>query len=157
MSDDGSDMQQRRELFEELLSVGGLADTPKIMPGKIDFVLAFVRGDSPEEVSERMGLVSDLVAECGWIEFGMVAGMVVIASGMIVLADRSPLSRQALVGQLHKEFGLNVKIVHGAADGHFGNFGSNRRMSWTFTVPQFDQALAVLGHSAFGEVHEFKP
>jgi hypothetical protein len=66
-------------------------------------------------------------------------------------------SRQRLVSRLHQQFGADIKIVHGAVDGHFGLFGSEKRIAFTFTFPRFDQALATLGRLEFGHTEEFTP
>jgi hypothetical protein len=65
-------------------------------------------------------------------------------------------SRQQLVSHLRQQFGTDIKIVHGAAGGHFGNFGNDRRISYTFTFPRFDTALTTLGNLEFGQTKELE-
>jgi hypothetical protein len=82
--------------------------------------------------------------------------MVVMAYGTLRPGEPSG-SRQQLVGHLQERFGADIKILHGAADGHFGNFGSEKRLAFTFTFPRFDTALATLGRLEFGQAEEFTP
>ena len=49
-----------------------------------------------------------------------------------------------------------IKIVHGAADGHYGLFGSETQiLSYSFLVPQFDRVLGALSRLDFGQSEEF--
>jgi hypothetical protein len=52
--------------------------------------------------------------------------------------------------------GAGIKIVHGAAYGHYGLFGGESRPSYTFLVPHFDRMLAALGRLQFGETKEYQ-
>jgi len=128
-----------------------------IRAGKIEFVLAFVRGDSIERNSERIALVSDLAVKHEWIVNDMVSSLLIITSGygLLPTAQHSSSSRTILVNDLLQQLGGDIKIVHGATAGHFGNFGSSKRMSYTFVVPKFDLVLARLGQIEFGKIEEF--
>ena len=68
----------------------------------------------------------------------------------------APQSRSKLVKALGERFPRNLKILHGAVDGHFGLFGGKNRIAYTFTFPRFEEALAALGQLEFGEAREFK-
>ena len=70
--------------------------------------------------------------------------------------DEPSGSRQQLVSHLRQQFGIDIKIVHGAADGHFGNFGNDRRIRYTFTFPGFNAALTTLGNLEFGQTEELR-
>jgi hypothetical protein len=61
-----------------------------------------------------------------------------------------------LVNDLQQRWGGMLKIVHGEADGYFGCFGGDRYLSYTFTFPQFEAALAALGRLEFGWVEELR-
>jgi hypothetical protein len=63
-------------------------------------------------------------------------------------------SRPELVSELQQRFREEIKIVHGAADGFFGAFGGVAMLSYTFTFPRFDAALATLGRLEFGMTEE---
>ena len=134
----------------------GRMDTAKIHSGRIEFIFAFVRADSLEQLAQRIGLVADAGMEHDALVHDIIGPMVVMAYGTLRPGEPSG-SRQQLVGHWQQQFGADIKIVHGAADGHFGNFGSDKRMSFTFTFPHFDQALATLGRLEFGRTEEFTP
>ena len=85
--------------------------------------------------------------------YDLLGPMVVMAFGTLGPA-RTSGSRQQLVSHLVQQFGADIKIVHGAADGHFGTFGSRTRLSYTFTFPSFDLALTTLGQLEFGQTEE---
>jgi hypothetical protein len=57
---------------------------------------------------------------------------------------------------MHERLGAEIKILQGAADGHYGLFGGESRLSYTFLVPHFDRMLAVLGRLQFGETKEYQ-
>jgi len=79
-----------------------------------------------------------------------------MAFGTLRAARHSATSRTSLVSHLQERFGSDIRIVHGAADGHFGLFGGDTGFSYTFTFPRFDAALAVLGRLEFGQTVELR-
>jgi hypothetical protein len=84
----------------------------------------------------------------------MVSAMLTISFGTIPSAQPLPSSRLALVDELQRALGGDIKIVHGEVNGYFGNFGSSTRMAYTFLVPHLDMALAKLGLLGFGKSEE---
>ncbi len=124
--------------------------------GRIEFVLAFVRGESPSQVSERMATVADLAATYGAVVYDLIGGLVIMAFGTHSESRTESGSRWALVGALRERLAGDIKILHGAAEGHYGLFGSERRISYTFVVPQFDAILGALSRLALGESEEFR-
>ena len=141
------------ETVETLLREGGVQ--PSIKQGRIEFVLAFVRGESPSQIAERMASVADIAVEHGAVVYDLVGGLVVVAFGTHPAASSQSGSRASLVQALREQLASDVKIVHGAADGHHGLFGSEMRISYTFLVPQFDSILGALSRLQFGESEEF--
>ena len=141
-----------REAVQDLLD-GRALETPKIQSGRIDFIFAFARADTPEQLAERVGLVANAGIEHEAVVHDLIGPLVVMAFGTLGPARPSG-SRQQLVSHLVQQFGADIKIVHGAADGHFGTFGSRTRLSYTFTFPSFDLALMTLGQLEFGQTEE---
>ena len=134
----------------------GHTDTAKIHSGRIEFIFALVRADNPEQLAQRIGLIADAGIEHQALVHDLIGPMVVMAFGTLRPGEPSG-SRQQLVSHLQQQFGADIKIVYGAADGHYGNFGSEKRLAFTFTFPRFDQALATLGRLEFGRTEEFTP
>lgn len=131
---------------------------PQVQPlkhGRVDFILAFVRGGSPTQVSERIAQVADLALTHGATVHDLVGALVIMAFGTHPTSLPESGSRSSLVQALREQLASDVKIVHGAADGHYGVFGSETRMSYSFLVPQFDQILGALSRLPFGESEEF--
>src|SRR5215207_5292894 len=67
------------ETVESLLQDGG--EIPPIKQGSIEFVIAFIRGESPSQISERMARVADLAMEQGAVVYNLVSGFVIVAFG----------------------------------------------------------------------------
>ena len=132
---------------------GSPPDSPKVHSGRIEFIFVFIQADTPQQLSERIGLVSEVGIQRNALIDGVLGPMVVKAFGTVGSAHPAG-SRQHLVGDLHQRFGTAVKIGHGAADGHFGVFGGRK---YTFTFPRFDEALATLVRLNFGCTEELLP
>jgi hypothetical protein len=141
-------------MVESLLRGG--VDAQSLKHGHIEFVLAFVRGESPTQVSERIGRVAEIVIAHGATVHTIVGALVVAA--FVTTPGGPPLGgvRPSLVHALTDQLAGDVKVVHGAADGHYGLFGSETGMSFTFLVPQFDQVLGRLSLLPFGAEQEFR-
>ena len=133
---------------------GGPIETGRIESGHLEFIFAFVRAENPERLAERVGIVAEAGSEYGALVDGMIGPMVVMVFGMLMGMRYPPSPRTSLVSHLQQRFGSEIKMVHGAADGHFGNFGGKTRMSYTFTFTRFDEALAILARLQFGDTEE---
>jgi hypothetical protein len=143
------------EAVQEVLE-GRNLDATRIKPSRIEFIFTFLRADAPEQLAERIGLVADAGIGHEAVVHDIIGPMVVMAFG--TLRPGAPSSpRQRLVSRLQQQFGADIKIVHGAANGHFGLFGSEKRLAFTFTFPRFDHALATLARLEFGRTEEFTP
>ena len=141
------------ETIESLLRDG--AQPQQLKQGRIEFVLAFVRGESPAQVSERTARVADVAVTHGATVHDLIGALVIVAFGTHPASSPVSGSRSSLVQALREQLVSDVKIVHGAADGHYRLFGSETRMSYSFLVPQFDQILGALSRLQFGESEEF--
>lgn len=126
-----------------------------IKPAHIELVIGFVRGDDPTQVSERVGKIAVLAVQHGATVHGVVAALVIVAFGVHPASPAGSGSRASLIAALSEQFRGDIKIVHGAADGSYGLFGNERRLSDTFLVPQFDQILGMLSRLQFGAIEEF--
>jgi hypothetical protein len=127
-----------------------------IKPGRIDYVLAFVRGESPDQISERVARVADLALSHDAMVYDIVSALVIMAFGTLPTSSPGSDNRSALVHAMHEQLRADIKILHGAADGHYGLFGGKSRLSYTFLVPHFDRMLAALGRLQFGETKEYQ-
>lgn len=141
------------ETVESLLCDG--AQVQPLKRGRIEFIIAFVRGESPARVSERIARVADLAVTHGATVHDLVGALVIVAFGTHPSSPPESGGRPSLVQSLREQLAGDVKIVHGSADGHYGLFGSKTRMSYTFLVPQFDSVLGALSQLQFGESEEF--
>jgi len=140
----------------ETLLRDGIERQP-LKQGHIEFVLAFVRGESPAKVAEQVGRIADLAVTHGATIHSLTGSLAIVAFGTHPALSSEPDSRLRLVQALRQQLAEDVKIVHGAATGHCGLFGSEKCMSYTFLVPQFDRVLGALSRLEFGESKEFTP
>jgi len=131
------------------------AKRPALTAAYIECVLVFVRGDTPEEISQRIGRVAEIARSQGGMVHNMVCELVVIAFGTHPNSSPAAGKRAALVVQLGRELPGHLKIVYGAADGHYGLIGSESHMTYGFLLPHFNAMLARLSRLEFGQVEEF--
>jgi hypothetical protein len=121
--------------------------------GRVEFVVAFIRETNVSEASQRMGRVTELATTHGAMICNVVAGLVIMAFRPDASASGESDKRSSLVYALRAP---DIKVVHGAADGHFGLFGGDRYSSYTFLVPRFDAVLGTLDRLEFGQTEEFR-
>jgi hypothetical protein len=138
---------------ESLLRDG--VQPPQLQQGRIEFVLAFVRGENPAQVSDRTARVADVAISHGAMVHDLIGALVIVAFGTHPSSSPDSGSRSSLVQALREQLAADVKIVHGAADGHYGLFGSQARISYTFLVPHFDRILGALSRLEYGNCEEF--
>jgi hypothetical protein len=133
-----------------------LSDQSLLREAPIEFIRVSVRGETPQIVSERMGLVTELTSQHGGSVTEMVSGIVVITYGLFTFESDAEPNPLGLLEALHTQLADNVKIVHGKARGHFGNLGSKYRRSFSFIVPGFLDALSILAALPYGETRELE-
>lgn len=127
-----------------------------IKSGRIDYVLAFVRGENPAQISERVAQVVCLAASHDAVVYDVVSALIIVAFGTHPTSSPGSGNRSSLVHAMHEQLGADIKVLHGAVNGHFGLFGGESRPSYTFLVPHFDRMLAALGRLQFGETKEYQ-
>src|SRR5258708_508488 len=83
---------------------------------KIELVLAFVRGQSLEQTSDNIALVTDLSMKHGWTAETIVSALIVTTSWLNATSNHDPAakSRTDLVSELRRQLTTNIKIIHGA-------------------------------------------
>jgi hypothetical protein len=159
------DKQKAKRAFKRLLSSEDVEkllregpDLTQHRHGRIEFIVTFVRGENPADVSKRMSQVLGLASAQGAMFHDIIGALVIVAFGIHPWPTPKEGNRLSLVQLLQQELAADIKIVHGVADGHSGLFGENETpCSHTFLVPQFDQILGKLSRLEFGEVAEFCP
>ena len=122
---------------------------------RIEFVLVFVAGKTPEEVSERVGRVTEIAMSHDGSVHDIIGALIVVAFGTVQHGSPIAGKRAALVEHLSRELLSHLKIVHGASDGHYGLVGSEVRVSYSFILPRFDAMLGRLSQLEFGQIEEF--
>jgi hypothetical protein len=126
----------------------------KLKQSPLEIVLVAVRGKDAQHVSDLMGVVADLAIQYNGVVQSLVSSLVIIVFGTIDFPKTSTGNRVALVKALQEQLGSDIKIVHGVESGYFGNIGSTNRLSYSFIIPNFLEALGQLSSASFGEVIE---
>lgn len=136
---------------------GDALQSPPFTAARIEFALVFVAGKTPEEISERVGRVTEIALSHDGTVHDIIGAMVVVAFGTIPRSSPVTGKRAELVEHLSGDGELSgyLKIVHGGADGHYGNVGSGVRISYSFILPRFDAMLGRLSQIEFGQIEEF--
>jgi hypothetical protein len=142
--------------FKALDPLGRELPSRPIKAGRIEYVFAFVRGESAAQISERVGRVADLAINHRATVYDLIGALVIVAYGTHPASTPSSTERTSLVHALHEQLGADIKILHGVANGHYGLFGGELRVAYTFLVPHFDRMLAALGRLQFGETKEYE-
>jgi len=153
-----------RRIFRKMVnpeSVDALLDghleRPPPTESQIELVLVFVRGDKPEQISELIGRVIEIsMAHQAYVD-GLVASVVVAGFSTHPASKPTPGARSGLVADLLGQLGPNIKVVHGAGQGCYGFFGTDKHLRYSFVFPEFDCALGLLSQTEFGTAKEFKP
>lgn len=151
-----------RRTFSGFISEEGLNDilsakldetnVRKLKESQLEFVLVAVRGHDAQQISERMGIVADLGVQHKGLVDCLVSSLVVMVFGMA--PHDSDKNRFTFVSALHEKLGKEVKIVHGSERGHVGMIGGNVRLSHSFIIPSFLEAIEQLIASDFGDIKE---
>lgn len=126
----------------------------RFTPAHIEFVLAFVYGETPEEVSDAVGKVTEIAIAHHAVVHDIVGALVVVAFGA---GAGGPIAgdRASLVEHLGRALSNRVKLLHGAAEGHHGLVGSGARIAYSLVLPRFDAMLGRLSRLEFGQTEEF--
>ncbi|MES2296080.1 MAG: hypothetical protein V4582_03515 [Pseudomonadota bacterium] len=141
----------RPELLEAMKKPGFSLPLNEFRAEKVSFVLVAVHGDTPSDIGERLGVVTDIARDCHW--FGDF-----LFSNLAVLIDRSglplmgtPLSRQELVSKLAAALGSTCKSIGGEDVMPCGEYGSARRRVFGAQIPQFLALVSRLEALPIGE------
>src|ERR1041385_8621843 len=145
----------RPEAIETILRGDGVEGQP-FAAARIEFVLAFVDGKVPEEISEQVGRVVGVAISHDGVVHDIIGALVVIAFGTLRGSSVTVSNRSVLVEHLSRDLSSHVKIVHGAAEGYCGLFGNKQRMAYSFVLPGFDAVLGSLSSLEFGQIEELK-
>jgi hypothetical protein len=130
------------------------ADLLQLKPAAMELIVAVVRGDTPQVVAERMGCVVDVATKNNAMILDMVSSMVIVAYGIFPQPQWGSGNRLTLVQELTEQLREDVKIIHCARRGVYGNLGSRTRMSYSFVVPGFVEMLGLFVSMNFGETRD---
>ena len=128
-------------------------DFNELKRGTLEVDVAVVRGDTPEVVSERMGLVAEIAMKHGAVVDTLVSSMVIVTFGMFG-QQPTTANRDALIQELRQRLQSDIKIIHCAHHAVYGVLGSSH-FAYTFVVDGFIEMLGQLNSMQFGEAAEF--
>jgi len=124
----------------------------KLKESELEFVFVAVKDDGAQQISERMGSVVDLAIEHNGSVDSLISSLVIVIYGMF--SNNSEKNRFTLIKALQERFDSDIKIIHGSEKGYYGNLGGKSRLSYSFILPSFLEALKQLSDTNFGEIKE---
>jgi len=129
----------------------------RLTESTIEIVLVFVRGETPEELSQLIGRVGDIAMAHNAMVSSLCGSLVTATFGAHPNSHPGPDARIDLTRDLLRELGTNIKVVHGVGRGRYGLFGAGKNLFYGFEFPRFDSALGLVSRTEFGAVQEFIP
>jgi hypothetical protein len=160
---DNLESRRLKEIFDKVVEpqvvdkiLGGSSLERPLTASSIEYVIASVRFQTPEQVSKLIGRVIEISTQHQASIHGPCASVVVAAFGGQPHSPTKPGVAAELVAELIADLGPEIKIVHGTSSGYFGCFGSGNSSRFSFVVPEFESSLALLTQTEFGAAQEFK-
>jgi len=144
-----------KALIDEIIASEGTDEGYlSLKDGLVEFVLIAVRGDTPQDISDRIGKITDIASRHHGLVDTVVSTLVAVTYGMFETQEGQDGNRLTLIEELERTLGDDVKIVHGSEHGCFGYLGSETRSSFTFLVPSFVENLGVLATMPYGSTKQ---
>ena len=144
-----------KETIDKIAFEGlGKKKMQKLTKSRLEFVLVALRGDNAQRLSEQLGSITNLAVRHNGVVQSIISSLIVIVYGITDIPKETSATRFTLLEALTKQFGSEIKIVHGAETGYYGNIGGANLLSYGFIIPNFLEALGQLSTISFGEVKE---
>jgi len=146
-----------KKALAKLVSPQAVADclagfeNQSLKEGQVELILAMVRGDTADLVSERVRKVAQIGTQRGACVDAAIGPLVAISLGTIPGPQTQVPDRPGLVNELRRHLGEEVKIVHAAERGHFGLIGGR---TWGAILPHFNAMLETMTRLEFGQSEE---
>ena len=142
------------DIVEEMLAQDKLS-FPKPEERRIEFIVVVVQEGPVELVSKRFGELINLAIEQGALVELMPMPFVSFAYGAPLSSSDDFKKREVLVGEIARQFGTDVKVVHGSRVGYCGLFGADGKlMHYGFYIPGMLNFIGILAGMEFGQVRE---
>ena len=124
----------------------------------ISFILLQVRDDPVDQAQAHIAYAMDIIMRRGgWCD--VMSSLVLSVFGLPFSedAEKSNDQRAKSVARLVTELGTNIRLVHGAAEGLIGNYGSPQRFHYGPLLPGFARYTTALSALEFGQSAEVRP
>ena len=108
---------------------------------RIEYVMVFVSGETPEEISQTVDRVTKISRSCEGMIYDILRAIVVVSFADIIRKASMRDKRVALVEHLSRELPGRLKIVHGVTEEQDGKFNA---------------MLGKLSRLEFGQIEEFE-
>lgn len=127
-----------------------------LAPAQVRFILLQVRDEPVERAAANIATAIDLIERRGGMVTDVMSSMVLAVFGVPESddAEKDRDQQAKTVARLVAELGLEVRLVHGAADGLVGTFGSQQHMHYGPLLPGFQRHLGALLALDFGQSAE---
>jgi hypothetical protein len=127
-----------------------------LFPAQVRFILLQVRDEPVEPAAATIAKAIDLIERRDGMVTDVMSSMVLAVFGLPESEDAEKAHDQQAksVARLAAELGPEVRLVHGAADGLIGTFGSPQHMHYGPLLPGFERHLGALLALEFGQSAE---
>lgn len=127
-----------------------------LSPAQIRFILLQVRDEPVEHAAATIAKAIDLIERRDGMVTDVMSSMVLAVFGSPDSddAERDRDQQAKTVARLTAELGPDARLVHGAAVGLVGTFGSPQHMHYGPLLPGFQNHLGALLALEFGESAE---
>src|SRR6266850_1791033 len=114
----------RPELMEAMKSPTFNPDLNNLSTARVNFIAVAVNGNSPNEIGESLGKISECATAGGWYADYLFSNLAVLIDGPPLTNASIRITRVALVAELQKTLGNTIKSIHGEVEAPWGNYGS---------------------------------
>lgn len=127
-----------------------------LTPAAVRFILLQVRDEPVERAAANVARAIDQIERRNGMVTDVMSSMVLAVFGLPDSEDaEKDRDQQAkTIARLVAELGPDVRLVHGAADGLVGTFGSPQHMHYGPLLPGFQRHLGALLALEFGQSAE---
>ncbi|MFO1475467.1 MAG: hypothetical protein U1F98_02305 [Verrucomicrobiota bacterium] len=123
--------------------------------GPVEFLLVYVRAETPIQLSARAGKIAELAVKQGALVQNLGGSLFLLGFGAAPLKNPPPGNRAQLLAELKRNLGDDTRILHGAVQASFGFIGGETRNTFALLLPKLDLMLGYLSQLNFGQVEEF--
>lgn len=114
------------------------------------YLLFVVVSGTPEEISARLGKVTNLARESRWLTCSLCSNLAVLAERGVLDNTRMQTHPERLARMLADQLGENCKSIGGLRTTVWGDYGGASRRTFGPLLSDFVEVVASLSRQPFG-------